>query len=284
MINFAKRNLKMFFRDKTGVFFSLLGVLIVIALFAFFLGDTYQESMQDVKDADQLINSWIVAGILAITSVTTAMGAFGSMVDDKAKNITKDFYSSPIKRKNLVMGYITSSFLIGLIMTLIALVLGELYIVVKGGELLAPLAMIKSLGIITLTSLSNTAMVLFIVSFLNSSTAYSTASTVVGTMIGFVTGIYVPIGNFADSIQYFIKIFPTSHGASLLRQTIMEVPMSNSFDGAPNKYVEEFKEVLGVTFKFGDSEVNKLISVLILIASIVLFSLLSIANLSRKKK
>ena len=274
----------MFFRDKTGVFFSLLGVLIVIALFAFFLGDTYLDSMKDVKDADQIINSWIVAGILAITSVTTAMGAFGSMVDDKAKNITKDFYSSPVKRKSLVMGYIASSFIIGLIMTIIALLLGELYIVVKGGELLAPIALIKTLGIVTLTSLSNTAMVLFIVSFLSSSTAYSTASTVVGTLIGFITGIYVPIGNFAESIQFFIKIFPTSHGASLLRQTVMDVPMSNSFAEVPDKYIEEFKEVLGITFKFGENEVSQLVSILVLVASIILFSLLSAFNLSRKKK
>lgn len=284
MISFTKRNLKMFFRDKTGVFFSLLGVLIVIALFAFFLGDTYLDSMKDVKDADQIINSWIVAGILAITSVTTAMGAFGSMVDDKAKNITKDFYSSPVKRKSLVMGYIASSFIIGLIMTIIALLLGELYIVVKGGELLAPIALIKTLGIVTLTSLSNTAMVLFIVSFLSSSTAYSTASTVVGTLIGFITGIYVPIGNFAESIQFFIKIFPTSHGASLLRQTVMDVPMSNSFAEVPDKYIEEFKEVLGITFKFGENEVSHLVSILVLVASIILFSLLSAFNLSRKKK
>ena len=169
-------------------------------------------------------------------------------------------------------------------MTIIALLLGELYISVKGGELLAPIALVKTLGIVTLTSLSNTAMVLFIVSFLNSSTAYSTASTVVGTMIGFITGIYVPIGNFAESIQFFIKIFPTSHGASLLRQTIMDVPMSNSFAEVPDKYIEEFKEILGITFKFGENEVSQLVSVLVLVASIILFSLLSAFNLSRKKK
>lgn len=284
MINFTKRNLKVFFRDKAGVFFSLLGVLIVIALFAFFLGDTYTDSMKDIKDAGQLINGWIVAGTLAITSVTTSMGAFSAMVDDKAKNITKDFYCSPIKRKSLVMGYISSSFLIGLIMTLLALVLGEVFIVCKGGELLSPLLMTKALGVIVLTSLANTAMVLFIVSFLNSQNAYGTASTIVGVLIGFVTGIYVPIGNFAESIQGFIKVFPTTHGAALLRQIFMEQPMTQSFKGMPDQYADEVKEILGVTLKFGDNEVSQPISILILTAAVILFSLLSVANLSRKKK
>ena len=35
MILFAKRNLKVYFRDKGSVFFSILSVLIVIGLYAF---------------------------------------------------------------------------------------------------------------------------------------------------------------------------------------------------------------------------------------------------------
>lgn len=284
MINFTKRNLKIFFRDRAGVFFSLLSVFIVIGLFVFFLGDTITESMGDLKDAGNLINSWIVAGILAITSVTTSMGAFASMVDDKAKNITKDFYSSPVKRRSLALGYIVSSFIIGLIMTLIVLVVGEFYIVAKGGEMLAPLAMLKVLGVIVVTSLSNTSMVLFIVSFLKTSASYSVASTILGTMIGFVTGIYVPIGNFSETIQYFIKFFPTSNGALLLRQIFMDKPLANTFDGLPKESLNQFKEELGATFKLGDYEMSPLVSLLILISSVILFSVLSAINLSRKKK
>ena len=40
MIRFAKRNLMVFFRDKSAVFFSLLSALIIVALYALFLGDT----------------------------------------------------------------------------------------------------------------------------------------------------------------------------------------------------------------------------------------------------
>ena len=38
MITFINRNLKMFFRDKTAVFFSLLAVFIVLGLYIVFLG------------------------------------------------------------------------------------------------------------------------------------------------------------------------------------------------------------------------------------------------------
>ena len=39
MLNFTQRNLKVFFRQKSAVFFSLLGVILVIGLYVLFLGD-----------------------------------------------------------------------------------------------------------------------------------------------------------------------------------------------------------------------------------------------------
>ncbi|MFR1983726.1 MAG: hypothetical protein ACLS4Z_08430 [Christensenellaceae bacterium] len=39
MITFAKRNLLVFFKDKSSVFFSLFAVFIIIGLYALFLGD-----------------------------------------------------------------------------------------------------------------------------------------------------------------------------------------------------------------------------------------------------
>ena len=89
MIAFAKRNLKLFFRDKSSVFFSLLSVLIVLGLYVLFLGDQLVSSMKDVTGANRLMDSWIMAGILAVTPVSTTLGSFGTMVADKAKKITE---------------------------------------------------------------------------------------------------------------------------------------------------------------------------------------------------
>ena len=45
MIAFAKRNLKLYFRDKGSVFFSLLGVFVILALYIFFLGDEFTKDI-----------------------------------------------------------------------------------------------------------------------------------------------------------------------------------------------------------------------------------------------
>ena len=178
MIAFAKRNIKLFFRDKSAVFFSLLSVFIIIGLYALFLGDVWSESLTEISNARALMDCWIMAGLIAVTSVTTTMGSFGILVDDKSKKISKDFYSSPIKRSDLVAGYIISSYIIGVLMSIVAFIIVQIYLVMGGGEILSAIAIIKSLGLILISTFTNTAIVLFLVSFFKSQNAFATASTI----------------------------------------------------------------------------------------------------------
>lgn len=284
MINFTKRNLLVFFKDKSSVFFSLLSVFIIIGLYALFLGDVWTESFSDLTGVRYLMDSWIVAGLLAVTSVTTTMGAFGIMVEDKTKKIIKDIHSSPIARGSIAGGYIFSAFVIGVIMCLVTLVLAEAYVVANGGSLLSGAALLKVFGLILISTFSNTTLVLFMVSFFKSSNAFATASTIIGTMIGFLTGIYIPIGSLPEAVQWVIKVFPPSHSAVLFRQVMMADPLSKTFAGVPAEYLTGFKETMGITFQFGETTVTPIMSILILLASGLLFLGLSVLSLSRKKK
>ena len=284
MINFTKRNLLVFFKDKASVFFSLLSVFIIIGMYALFLGDVWSSGMQDVPNARNIMDRWIVAGLIAVTSVTTTMGAFGTMVEDKSKKIIKDIHSSPMPRVSIAGGYIFSAFIIGVIMCVVALVLCQLYLLSEGGVLFTGIQFLKIFGLILLSTFSNTALVLFFVSFFQSNNAFSIASTIIGTVIGFLTGIYIPIGQLPAGVQTVIKAFPPSHSALLLRQVIMEDGIKTGFAGAPADAVNGFKEMLGVSFTVGDKMVTPMTSILILVASGILFLGLSMLSLSRKKR
>lgn len=284
MITFAKRNLLLFFRDKSAVFFSLLAVLIIIGLYALFLGDVWMEDMPEIKDAETLMDSWLIAGLMAVTTVTSTMGAFGIMVEDRAKKTNMDFYAAPVKRRSITGGYFASAYIIGIIMSLITFVFSELYILMNGGELLGAVSMFKVFLLILLSAATNTALVSFIVSFFYSQNAFAAASTIIGTLIGFITGIYLPIGTLPETVQFFIKIFPVSHAAVLFRQIIMEKPLNVSFSNIQADYVNQFKESMGVTYQFGGETLTPLLSILILTASAILFYGLTILNLSRKRK
>ena len=113
-----------------------MGAIIVIALYILFLGDVWTDSL-DVEGSRYLMDSWIMSGVLAITSITATMGAFGTFVDDRAKGIIRDFNASPVKKYEMAGGYILSTFIIGIIMSLVALIFAEAYIVASGGEFLS---------------------------------------------------------------------------------------------------------------------------------------------------
>ena len=285
MTGFAIRNLKVFFKDRTAVFFSLLAVFIIIGLYAFFLGDVWVSSLgESLRGTRFLMDSWIMAGLLAVTSVTTTMGAFGIMVEDKTKKIIKDFTASPIKKSSIVGGYISSAYLIGVIMCLVTVALAELYILANGGALMSFPTLLKVLGLILLATLANTSLVLFLVSFFRSNSAFATASTIIGTLIGFLTGIYLPIGNLPAGVQWVVKVFPVSHAAALLRQVMMEAPMAATFEGAPAAAVQSFEEMMGVRFWFGQTEVSPTTSIVILLLTALVFYIFALLNLSRKMK
>ena len=281
---FFIRNLKIFFRDRTSVFFSLLSAIIIIGLYVLFLGNVWTSSLQGRPGVRFLADSWIMSGLLAVTSMTTTMGAFGIMIEDKTKKISKDFYSSPISRGGLTSGYIISSYIIGVIMTLFTLILAEIYIFAYGGALMSIGALLRVIGLILLSSLTSTSFILFIVSFFKSTNAFATASTIIGTLIGFLTGIYLPIGQLPDAVQFVIKVFPVSHSAALMRQVMMEAPLSATFSGAPAEAAEEFRQFMGVDLFFGNTKVSAFAGIGILVLTAVVFFLLSMFNLSRKRK
>ena len=284
MISFVSRNLKVFFRDKTAVFFSLLTVLIILGLYIFFLGDVWVDSFPNIKGVKNLMNCWIIAGLIGVTSVTANMGAFGTMIEDKSKNKIKDFYVSPIKKSKIVGGYIISSFIVGSMMSVVTLIISQIYLVYSGVDVLNFKELTEVFLIILMTSLSNSAMILFIVSLFSSEKAFSTASTIVGTLIGFITGIYLPISMLPDSVQIIVKLFPTSHGISILRQIFMKKQMDISFADVPTNYINEFKESMGVVYYINDKLVSNTTSVFILIASTIIFFFLAVLILYKKKK
>ena len=97
MIALIKRNMLLFFKDKTSVFFSFMAVFVVLGLYVCFLGDMMiQPLKQDFPNtARELSDTWIMAGTLGIVSLTTSLSVLGIIIEDKSKSILNDFYIAP---------------------------------------------------------------------------------------------------------------------------------------------------------------------------------------------
>jgi len=285
MIRFARRNIKLFFRDRAGVFFSLLAVMITISLYVLFLGNIMLgDALKALPGADSTTTSWLAAGLMTTASLTTSLGAIGVMIDDKIRKAEKDFKSSPIPRRSLTGGYLLSTLVVGVLMTTVTFLLSEIYVIANGGSLLPLWDILKILGLIVLSVLTSTSIVTFIVSFFKSHSAFMAASTVVGTLIGFLTGVYIPVGELPEAVQTVVRAFPLTHAASLFRQVLMEAPMAEMFTDAPSQVIYDFQTEMGVVLKFGSYEVTPLVSVLTLIITAVVFFSLTLINMSRLKR
>lgn len=287
---FVLRNLRVYFRDKASVFFSLLGVFVIIGLYVVFLGDmVVGNSDETFPGFRYVMDSWIMSGVIAAASITTTMGAFGIMVEDTDKHIMKDFRVAPMKRWQLVLGYVTSSFLIGLLMSLLTLILGEGYILLQGGELMSFPVFLQVLLIIILSVSASSALVFFLISFIKSPNAFSTASTLLGTLIGFFMGVYVPIGNLPEGVQLVVKCFPIAHSGVLLRKVMMGEAIERVIDpvlsGLPAEVFDmnDFRQSLGVDFAFGDYVMPFWMHVLVLVLTCVIFFGLTVLVVSKRK-
>lgn len=265
------RVLKLYFRDKVAVFFSLLSSFIMIVLYIVFLSDTYTSSLSQIQGASQLMNQWVMAGILATSSVSTTIATFSMMVEDRSKKIEKDFDCSPIHKKVLIFSYYIAGLIVGYVLSLITLLFAQIYILYTGGNWFGWITTFKIIMILFLVVIMNGSMMFYFTSFFKSHHAFSTATTLIGTLIGFMTGIYVPIGSLPEALQWLIKLFPTSHGAALLRQIMMETSMSTCFQNVTDVFVTNFQETFGVFYSFGQVTLSSFSNILYMIIFTFLF-------------
>lgn len=275
----VKRNLKIYFQDKAAVFFSMLSVIIIFALYIFFIGDSISSGLKFLPHPNRLMRAWMLAGMLASASITTSLGAYGVMISDRENKTIKDFYSSPVSRRQIAGGYIITGFIISIIMSIFTLIFGEIYMGMIGGAVLDMDILLKLFGVIVLSAFASSAIASFIISFLKTNSAYSAASMIVGTLIGFLVGAYIPIGNLPENVQWLVKYFPCAHSAVLYRQLLIK----ENFANQPTAVLKETKEILGVVFVYNGHTASAWMSVAALLITGVVFYLLAVLVLIRKE-
>lgn len=280
------RNLKVFFRDRVSVVMSFFSVLVIIGLYALFLGDNLTSSFESMglDNAGEITNSWVIAGILGVTSMTCTLGALGVMVDDRSGGTERDFMTSPLRRTAIAGSYAVSTYVTGCILTLSTFLVGELYIVASGGAPLSGAAAVQMILGILLAVASSGSIVFFLTSLLHTTSSYNMVSLIIGVAGGFLTGVYIPMGEVAEGVQTVIKVFPVSHAASYFRILMTEAPVSEGFDGAPAEALEEFRQMMGIVFEFDGTKTDLTTAVLVMILTAVVFFSLTCVVFAVKRK
>jgi len=282
-----RRNLRIYFRDRLGVFFSLLGALVLFVLYMLFLRSLQTSSLESsfphatTGEISAFVDTWMFAGIIGITTITTGLGAFTTFVDDAATARFRDFVVSPIRRSQLVLGYLLSSVTVALIMSLVILALSLLYMLIVDGLVLTVGQIAAVLGLTVLSCTGFAALSAFAVSFVRTPGAFAALSTIAGTTLGFLAGAYVPVGLFPEGVANLINAMPFGQTATLIRQQLSQQTLDTLTAGQPQA-AAHISQLFGITAAVGDWQVPAGYVIAVLLAMAVVFTTLATLRIRRR--
>lgn len=224
----VERNVKIFLKDKMGVFFSLLAPLIVLGLYILFLGDIQMQNLESAfKDLPiekdllkNFVDNWMLAGVISVACVTVSFSAQEIVVKDREKGVLADMLCAPVKRYLLSIGYYLSNVIITFFICMIVLIIAFIYMAISGWTMTAG-EVFMSFGLLILSVISSSAIISLICKIIKTSAQHSALVGIISAAIGFFIGAYMPIAIFPKAIQYVTLFIPATYSAGLFRELFM---------------------------------------------------------------
>ncbi len=280
MLALLKRNFILYFRNRSGVFFSLLGALISFLLYIIFLQKNLTDSWAQLPDSTNLLNNWLMGGTLAVTGMTTSFTALTQMVQDRENQVDQDLFLTDLGNWGLQTSYLISSIVISFVMQVFMYAVMSFYF--KESPVISHLPEIAL--IMLLSSLLSSLVNVLLIDRFQSVDSLGKLATIVGTASGFLVGTYIPIGVLPDSAQFFMKCTPATYIASLYRQVLMKEQLETAFSGN-DSLLQEFQEKMGIQINWQElltKEETYFIVVIISLVAILLW-LLFVKVFSKRK-
>lgn len=245
MLALMKRNFLLYFRNRSGVLFSLLGALISFGLYIIFLQEQLENSWSQIPDSASLLNNWLMSGTLAVTAITTSLASLTQLVKDREHQVDQDLFLTGLGKWGLYLSYLLSAVIVSFVMQLLMYGLMCLYFRESPAwSSLPELFLIAVLGSL-LTSLVN---FLCIFAF-QSVDSLGKFSTLVGTAAGFLVGTYVPLGLLPSFAQILVKCTPATYIASLYRQILMKDQLTKLFPASSSR-LADFESQMGIRIEW----------------------------------
>ena len=294
LLNLIRRDRRLFFKDKGMFFSSLITPLVLLVLYATFLGNVYRDSFVGampqgfaVDDAliDATVGGELISSLLAVSCVTVAFCSNLLMVQDRVTGAIGDLTVSPVRRSTVALAYFCASALTTLIVSFTALGVCLLYLLKMGWYL--------SFGDVLLIALDVFLLTLFGVALsscvnfpLKTNGQASAVGTIVSAGYGFLCGAYMPISSFSDGLQKVLSFLPGTYGTSLLRNHCLGgVYREMARVGFPDGVVEGIRDSIDCNLYFFGDKVEISVMYLILGGSVILFvALYVLMNMLHRRK
>lgn len=278
-----RRNTRLFFKDKGMFFTALITPMILLVLYATFLGNVFRDAFlsgipEGITLPDELVGGFVggqlISSILAVSCVTVAFCSNLLVVQDKANGTIHDLTVSPVSPTTLALSYYISTFITTLLICLAATALCFVYVGFIGWYLSVTDVLLLLLDVL-LMSLFGTAFSSAVNFFLSSQGQMSAVGSIVSSCYGFVCGAYMPISQFSEGLQRVILFLPGTYGTSLFRNHAMggvfrEMEALN----LPQECIDGVKESIDASIFFFENEVS--LGVMYLVVGVATAALIGI--------
>ena len=274
-----KRNVKLFFKDKGLFFTSLITPLILLVLYATFLGNVYTDSLRSTLPSGFTLSedmlkgfagSQLLSSLLSVSCITVAFCSNMLMVQDKANGSIRDFTVSPVRPSIMALAYYVATLISTFIVCFVAMFVGLLYVATVGWYFTIADILLLALDVILLC-LFGVALSSLINFFLSSQGQISAIGSIVSSCYGFVSGAYMPLSQFAEGLRTVIMFLPGTYGTSLVRNHAMRgVLAAMEDDGLPSEFITGVKDAFDVNLYLFDTQISLPVMYAVVLVTIAL--------------
>ncbi len=294
LANLIRRSLKIFLKDKVGVFFSLLAPLIVLGLYVLFLGDIQMDSIKSAFDGAPIeekllknfVDTWMLAGVCSVACITVSFSVHGIMIQDKEKGVLNDMLASPVQRGLIDAGYLLSNFVVTLCICLIVLAVALVYVAISGWTL-SFVDVLLLIALTVMSVLSASVLSTLICSALRTSSQHSAFVGIMSAVIGFLVGAYMPLSVFPKAVQYITLFVPGTYSASLYRNLFMRGALENIEEvlpGVGDNLKEAFSMQLNFFGKTIEADIQAIVFAAFIALTFAVWIALAVAKVAKRKK
>ncbi|WP_294603904.1 ABC transporter permease [uncultured Lactobacillus sp.] len=279
MVALFRRNLKIYFSNITGVIMSCLGALISFFIYIGFLQNNLEKSWQNLPHVTKILDLWMIAGIVAVSGITTAFQAFGQQVTDQETHAVADFQLTGLSQFKQNLAYVLTGIVVSFFMQIITFIVMAAYFALVDKVRIPREAYLPGLVFIFVGAIAATLLDEIIVLFMHSSTTFSRFSAVLGAAAGFAVATYLPYGILVSGAQNLVKLVPSSYEAAALRGFLLKQTLGT----LPNNVKRHLINYLGIQFKINSNRLNNMLVLLLMIAILILVIIMLLLITDRRR-
>ncbi len=295
LLIFTRRNIKLFFKDKGMFFTSLITPIILLVLYATFLGkifrDTYSSAMPGLEEKliSGAVGGQLLGALLSVSCVTVAFCSNFLSVSDKVTGASNDIDITPFPKAEMALSYYLSTLFSTLIICYFTVFISLIYIGIIGWYLSFADVLFILLDVL-LICMFGTVLSSVAVFFLTSQGQISAVGAIISAGYGFICGAYMPISQFGDGLRKVLSFFPGTYATSLIKNhTLRGVFDEMEQKGIPEEAISSLRETMDCDIFFNGKSVGitgmyavLLITIGVLILLYMTLQVVKINKLNRK--